>query len=332
LALAEEAEPKMREYSRDWLERLASELDNLRVALDELESSGETQLVLRMAGALADLWGIKASFTEGRGRLEDALRADKSPTAARAKALNGAADLAGGAGDATTSKMWAEEALALNRTLGDGWGIATSLLALGALAAGDRDFSSARSFWNESVRLFREAGDDHQRLLATRFLAWALSNVDELEKARALHEDVLSEARARGYEHIQTHAIEALAHLAILDGRGREALPLLSDAFRLHRELGDRYRIAVSVCRFAHALAVEGRPKTAVQLLACSDSLLNEVGASPPWVAKMRDDTLSDIGQLDEAVFAQAWEQGRTLTADEAVALALDAVDESEPA
>ena len=42
----------------------------------------------------------------------------------------------------------------------------------------------------------------------------------------------------------------------------------------------------------------------------------------------MTDKALTAIGhQLDEAAFAAAWEQGRSLTADEAVALALDALD-----
>jgi len=34
-----------------------------------------------------------------------------------------------------------------------------------------------------------------------------------------------------------------------------------------------------------------------------------------------------DRSLLDEAVFAEAWEQGRALTVDEAVALALDSLD-----
>jgi hypothetical protein len=48
----------------------------------------------------------------------------------------------------------------------------------------------------------------------------------------------------------------------------------------------------------------------------------------PPHVAKIRDQTLAVFRrQLDEAAFAAAWEEGRTLTADEAVALALGSVD-----
>jgi len=42
----------------------------------------------------------------------------------------------------------------------------------------------------------------------------------------------------------------------------------------------------------------------------------------------MNEETLAVIrAQLDEAAFAEAWEQGRALTADEAVALALDLLD-----
>lgn len=47
-----------------------------------------------------------------------------------------------------------------------------------------------------------------------------------------------------------------------------------------------------------------------------------------PWLTRITDEALSAIRtQLDEAAFAVAWEQGRTLTADEAVALALESLD-----
>ena len=55
--------------------------------------------------------------------------------------------------------------------------------------------------------------------------------------------------------------------------------------------------------------------------------LLEEIGASPPSLAKVNEKTLMSIhAQLDDAAFAEAWDQGRALTADEAVALALDAL------
>jgi uncharacterized damage-inducible protein DinB len=46
LPLAEEAEPHMLQVDAAWLNRLDQEGDNLRAALDRLEATGETQLVL----------------------------------------------------------------------------------------------------------------------------------------------------------------------------------------------------------------------------------------------------------------------------------------------
>jgi hypothetical protein len=55
--------------------------------------------------------------------------------------------------------------------------------------------------------------------------------------------------------------------------------------------------------------------------------MLEDVGESP-FLASNSQKALTAIRhQLDEAAFADAWEQGRTLDADEAVALALKSLD-----
>jgi len=57
-----------------------------------------------------------------------------------------------------------------------------------------------------------------------------------------------------------------------------------------------------------------------------SERLREEIGAAVyTWVVEMNEGTLDMVrAQLDEAAFAEAWEQGRALTVDEAVALVLD--------
>ena len=329
LALAEEAEPHAREVDAAWLDRLQQEADNLRAALDWLEASDETQLVLRLAGALDDFWGTTGSIAEGRRRLEDALAADESPTAARAKALNAAADMAIGDAHTAAARLRAGEALALHRQLGNTWGAAGSLFLLGSAAADDRDFESARDLWGESLQLWREIGDRHHALLATRMLAWAYEELGELARAHGLMEDVLSEARAAGNKHLQVHALESFAHHAASEGRVEEAASLMTEAYELNRELGDRFRDAIIVCRFARVLAFAGRAEPAARLLAAGETLHEEMGASPMgWLRRGNDQALVLIRErLDEAEFAGAWEQGRKLTADEAVALALESLD-----
>lgn len=105
---------------------------------------------------------------------------------------------------------------------------------------------------------------------------------------------------------------------------------MLGEAYRVNRELGDAYRLPFIVCRFGRTLAAAGMAGTAARVLSSGVALLEEVGASENWAASMNEQTLASIRtQLDEAAFAEAWEQGRKLTADEAVALALDSLNAS---
>jgi predicted ATPase/class 3 adenylate cyclase len=319
LALAEEAEPHLPADRREWVERLEREHDNLRSALDELEASGKTQHALRLAGALSRFWFTKGHLLEGRRRLESALRADERPTGARAKALV-KASLMGG----QNARVLAEEGLALNRKLGEAWGIAQSELAL-ASALTEDDMPRARQLYDRSARRFRELGDEHHALIATRSLAWACINLGERERGRALHEENLRRARALSNERIEAITLGALAMHAVEDGRIEDAVPMLKESHRLHRELGDPIQSAIDVLRFAALLTAEGRAVTAAKVFSSSDALCEEIGFDlRGWDPEFVEGTLTNIReQLDEAAFAEAWEQGRTLTADEAVALAL---------
>jgi hypothetical protein len=76
-------------------------------------------------------------------------------------------------------------------------------------------------------------------------------------------------------------------------------------------------------------LAALGRAEAALRILSTAEALHEEIGATlRPWVAALNGQTLTTIhAQLDAAAFASAWEQGRRLTADEAVELALESLD-----
>ena len=326
LALAEETEELAREVDTVTLDRLEREADNLRAALDLLEASGETQLVLRLAAALDVFWGIMGYLGEGRRRLELALAADETPTAARAKALNAAADMAIGHGDAAAARLRAGEALGLHRQFENTWGVAAALYMLGHAAADDEDYETARRFWEEAEPLFTEVGDSFDALMTMRMLAWAYDELGESDRARRLMQDVLERARAAGDKHVVVHALESLAIDAAVEARVEDAASMLGEAWTLNRELGDRLREAVIVFRFARVLALAGRAEDAAQLLATGETLQEKMGAAPmAWLKRGNDDALTRIREvLDEAAFAAAYDQGRSMSADEAVALALD--------
>ena len=159
LALAEEAEPHLRGDPATWLDRLEREHGNLRAALDRLATRREALVEQRLAGALWRFWYLRGHLSEGRGRLEGALAAEEARTPARAKALVGAAVMAVNTGDHEAGRTRAEQALELNRELGDAWGAAYAGFMLANV---DDDRDRARRLYRESLEAFRALGDEHQ--------------------------------------------------------------------------------------------------------------------------------------------------------------------------
>jgi hypothetical protein len=103
----------------------------------------------------------------------------------------------------------------------------------------------------------------------------------------------------------------------------------LREAIRIDHILGNVLDVALDLGRLASVLALAGRGGKAARLLSSSQALTEKLGAGAFWWAGRRNEqTLATIrSQLDEAATAEAWERGRALTVDEAVSLAIEAVD-----
>jgi predicted ATPase/class 3 adenylate cyclase len=328
LALAEEAEPQA-EGNPVLLARLEAEHDNFRAALDHLESSGETQLALALAGALRELWET-GHISEGRQRLERLLARDARPTAARAKALNAAGLMAQHSGDVVAHRRRAEEALALYRDVGDAHGIAMSTLLLGQALAHEGDYTHAAQIFEDCIGLFQELGDDTRALFSSRLLGWMYEELGQYDRARRLQEGNLERARALGDRQMEGQTLTALAYLARVDGRFADAIAMLEDALRIDRDQGALLQTSFDLCRFARALVDIGDGERAGVLLGAAEAIREEIGAGwAPWLATTVEETRAHaLGQLGEAAFAEAWEEGKTLAADAAIAFALR---ESQP-
>jgi predicted ATPase len=327
LALAQEAEPSILGMSpQDWLDRLEHEHDNFRAAFGWLETAGETQLALEVGGTIWELWCLRGHAAEGWRRLEHLLELDERPTKARAKALTGSVHLAPqvGAADPAAYRRRAEEAVALHRELGDRWSIAFAEYELGNGLALTGDFASARPLVERSVQRLREVGDEHRALQAIRCLAWCHLELGDRERAKHLYEELLRGAQAAGDQQMEARAFVTLSPFASDDGRNDEALALLEEAYRLDREYGDPFEIANDLAYFGRAVAFADRAAVAVRLVSLHEAMYDELGlARMSWVVKIQDEAISRARtQLDDAAFAEAWDEGRKLTPDDAVALA----------
>jgi tetratricopeptide (TPR) repeat protein len=99
-------------------------------------------------------------LAEGRRWLEAALRAGSTvPLALRAHALEGASEIAYWQADYPAARAWAEEALALQRSLGQPGAIAEALTNLGRILWRQGDRAGAQALLTESQTLRRASGD-----------------------------------------------------------------------------------------------------------------------------------------------------------------------------
>ncbi|HEY8287582.1 MAG TPA: tetratricopeptide repeat protein [Chloroflexota bacterium] len=148
-----------------WLDRLTAEHDNLRAALSwstavETQRSVGPAAALRLAGALWRFWWMRGFPHEGRRWLEMTLSdPDAGPMESRTRALDGAGVLAADQGDYGRARALHEESLALWRMAGDPAGVAGALNNLGSVAQQQGDHQAARVAHEESLTLYRALAD-----------------------------------------------------------------------------------------------------------------------------------------------------------------------------
>jgi tetratricopeptide (TPR) repeat protein len=332
LELAEEAEPNLiREALTQpgpWQARIEVERDNIRAAMGWFEARRAVEPALRMAGALAWFFEGKGPIAEGRRYLESALALPGGAPAVRTKALSAFAQTAAVMGDLAEAKAAGEESLERYRELDDAWQIGTSVHNLGYIAAESGDWETARGLFEDSARLFREVGDENYALWCTRSLAWTYQDTGDFARAREIHEANLRRAREVGNAGVEATTLGALGVILLDEGRADEAFPYIERAYRIHAQIGEAYEVAIDVWRFAKALAEVGRAEDALELLSLSKSLRDELGMRTPWVEREAEETLDRAsGLLDAATFDAAWDRGRRLTPDAAVAKALRSIE-----
>ncbi|HET7582734.1 MAG TPA: tetratricopeptide repeat protein [Candidatus Limnocylindria bacterium] len=333
LNLAETALPHLRLEERhggdrQWLQRQAVELDNYRVALDHLVAGGDPQRAIQLAGALETLWANANAIAEGRRRLDQVLALDSAPTAARARALDGAAELAHFSGETGAAQELSEEAIRAYRAVGDEMGVAEATAGLAAALAESGEWERARHLFVESLERFRALGDQEHEMWATRSLAWASWALGDLPQARALYEDALRQSRAAGARLFEAVVLGALSGLSLEDGRFDDARTEITESLRIKREVLAPTPTMIGLGHAATFLSATGHRREAARLIGAFDALLEDIGGSEPWVVRMREDTLAEVRHsLSADEVNDALEAGRKLPPDKAMDLSLELLE-----
>jgi non-specific serine/threonine protein kinase len=248
-ALAEEAKPHLQagEQAR-WLERLETEHDNLRAALQwccaAATGSGDggaaaAEEGLRLATALYPFWQVRGHLAEGLDWLRRLLAHNEgSASALRADALNSAGMAAFFAGDFATTRACVEESLALYRRLGDVAGATRALTHLADLHSIRGEYPAARALLEEGLDV-TPGGDTPEKQEILESLARTALYARDYASARAFADEWLDLAR-RGKDRRTAAAAQAWqGYIAANQGEYKRASRLFHEALRVSRELGE---------------------------------------------------------------------------------------------
>lgn len=324
LAVAEEAEDALRggPDQAHWLARLAPELPNLRNALGWLEASGDTEAMMRLAGALGGFWFWGSHRREGAAWLERALAAaDVTPTPGRGKALLvlGFQGMEQGSAQATA---YASESAAVWTTLGDAWRAADARLALGQILEYRAEYARAIPLLEESAQYWEEQGDLGRMAIALYFLGQAALDHDDGPRANTLFQDAMDRFRRSGYAWGVSAAFHQLGEVAALQGNIQAAAAAYATSLG---GTGSQENLVGQLVAVGRLAAVNGHAELAVRLLGAAEAVAETIGyvRRQPEQDRLERDAAYARDALGGTTFATAWKVGRALPPDRAVAEAL---------
>ncbi|MEZ4660196.1 MAG: tetratricopeptide repeat protein [Caldilineaceae bacterium] len=187
-------------------------------------------------------------------------------------------------GDLAQSGQLFAESLAIRRTLGDQWGVANSLNNLGELALMQEQYAAAHPYLEEAVTIYRAIGD-----------RWSLGNT-----------------------------VLTLGNVLRAQGDYQAAYPLYQESLQIYRGLGDRRSLAYLLESMGGLLSLQGESVRALRLAGAAAALRDQLQTPlSPAEQTQLDQALEPARQALGAGAAAAWESGRALTLEDAVAEAL---------
>ena len=324
LALVEgDCLPRERIMDAPWLDRIELEHDNIRAAFAYVDSSGELERELRLAASMRYFWRVRGYVEEGRRRLERAVELSPgSEDALRARTLGEAGVMAFAATECERSRALWLEALPLFERLDDRREVGRALMEIGATWHMEGELGKATEYYESARKTLTEI-DENATGVVLANLGAVYQALGELDRAEAATAEALG--LAEKLEDEDGIAISSLNLSAVDLERGNLQAAALHVTVAIDKALRLAYReVTAYALGVAGVIALRtGRAEEAAVLGGAFLALFREIGTAPqPEEAERHAALLAEAaGQVDVEA---ALERGRSLTTDEAVALARD--------
>jgi len=214
-----------------------------------------------------------------------------------------------------------EEGLSRFEFVGDRHMMAIASNTIGWACHREGNLAQARQVLEKNLPFFRQTKDRHYIRMTLNNLGDVARKEERYDLAKKYYEEGLEIARELGNKFYILLQTRAMGIIALYDGELDLARSLFAESLALAWELG--LTSPTSLRSFASIAAIEKKARRAVQLFARATTIpeiglrggpsRGGKGAFDRYLAMARD-------QLDEATFNAAWEEGKQMTWEQAIA------------
>ncbi|MCI0609427.1 MAG: tetratricopeptide repeat protein [Anaerolineae bacterium] len=229
--------------------------------------------------------------------------------------------------DMERSKALAREALRLYRELGDLNRIAGYLLAFAGQTIWEGDFSSYVADWLEEARMIYDqlgskSGKSNTLELFGRLSFWR----GDYEQARIFLEECIALYEQTGSSLSESWSRVNLAYVILRRGEFVQAQSMFKNVIHYFQDTNNTIGLVYAIEGLASLNVNQGRSERAVRLFAWTDAMREKIGDHRPPVeqASVERDLAVIQSKLNDTEFTCLSADGRTMTVEQAIALALE--------
>jgi predicted ATPase len=299
-------------------QQFRTEWDNIRAALDWTVESGETELGLRLAGALAMVWLDQNLAVEGERWFRSLLEASSGvDDAIRAKGLMTASIVAGVRSHFETAAAWGQEALELFRALDSEAGIAWTLTTVALIPMELGKPEEAAPLLEEAEALHRKLGSSGGLRRVLHLRGQQAAAVGELELGRRLLRETAELSASEGDSFSAASSLHSLGDVELAEGNPAAAEAHYRSALRIAWDTGADRLVCYCLAGLA-ASAAATEPTRAALLWGFAEAYEQRLRFS-----LRRRELYEERAGPVAAANRQRYEEGRLLDVEAAVKEAL---------